>query len=110
MYFGRANLAVFPCSRNFTVQFEKYIKSRLRGLGRLDDFAFFNSFLLIIVPFRNLIQYYLSSLLLFFSYPLFFFPYSHLSSYLLIFIVLFHFCCSHARVYGKTLLHEFVVS
>ena len=47
-----------------------------------------------------------------------FFPYSRLSSYqislLLTFfvslIVLFHYCCSHARVFGKTLVHEFPIS
>ena len=49
--------------------------------------------------------------LLFFSCPLYFFPYSRLilcSN--LFFFVLFHTCCSHAPVFGKTLLHEFLIS
>ena len=46
----------------------------------------------------------------FLSYPVYFFSSSHLSSYLLFPIVLFHSCCSHARVFGKTLVHEFPIS
>ena len=48
--------------------------------------------------------------LLFLSYPLYFFPYSRLSSYLLRFFILFHCCCSHAQVFVKTLVHEFHIS
>ena len=41
---------------------------------------------------------------LLFSCPLCFFPYSRLSSYLLCcFFLLFNSCCSHSRVFGKTL-------
>ena len=32
------------------------------------------------------------------------------SPYLLLLFVLFHSCCSHARVFGKTLMHEFYIS
>ena len=35
--------------------------------------------------------------------------YSHLLTFFLCFIVLFLSCCSHARVFGKTLLHEFPI-
>ena len=47
-----------------------------------------------------------------FSCPLYFFPCSRLSSYLLrlFFLISFHSCCSHARVFGKTLVHEFDIS
>ena len=44
------------------------------------------------------------------SCPLYFSPYSRLSSYRLpLSIVLFQSCCSHARVFGKTLVHEFPI-
>ena len=43
------------------------------------------------------------------SCPLYFFPYLRFSSYLCLFM-LFHSCCSHARVFGKTLVHEFHIS
>ena len=33
-----------------------------------------------------------------------------LLTFLVCFIILFHSCCSHARVFGKTLLHEFHIS
>ena len=36
--------------------------------------------------------------------------YSPLLTFFLCFIVLFLFCCSHARVFGKTLVHEFLIS
>ena len=39
----------------------------------------------------------------------YFFPYSRLS-YLLCFFVLFHSYCSHAQVFGRTLVHEFPIS
>ena len=37
---------------------------------------------------------------------------THLSllTFFLSFFVLFHSCCSHARVFGKTLVHEFLIS
>ena len=40
----------------------------------------------------------------------FFHIYSPLLTFFLCFIVLFPSCCSHARVFGKTLLHEFLIS
>ena len=44
----------------------------------------------------------------FLSCPHYFCPYSRFSSYFFImFFVVFYSCCSHARVSGKTLLHEF---
>ena len=43
-----------------------------------------------------------------FSRPLCFFPCSRIS-YLLFFLVLFHSCCSLAHVFGKTLVHEFLI-
>ena len=48
----------------------------------------------------------------FFSCHLYFFPYSHLSSYtfFVCFFILFHFCCFHSRLLGKTLVHEFLIS
>ena len=36
--------------------------------------------------------------------------YSHLFTFFLCFIVLFLSCCSHARVFGKTLVHKFPIS
>ena len=49
--------------------------------------------------------------LLFLSCPLCFFPHSRFTSYLLrLFFVLFRFCCSHARVFGKTHVYEFRIS
>ena len=49
--------------------------------------------------------------LFFLSSPLYFFPYSHLSSYLLLlFLYLFIFCCFHVQVCGKTLVHELHIS
>ena len=45
------------------------------------------------------------------SCPLCFFPCSRLSSYLFVCLfVIYRFCCSHARVFGKTLVHEFPMS
>ena len=48
----------------------------------------------------------------FISCPLYCFPYSILSSYIFFFCFfgLFHSCCSHVRVFGKTLVHEFHIS
>ena len=49
----------------------------------------------------------------FFSCPLYFFPYINLSLFtffFLCFFVVFHSCCSHSQVYGKTLVHEFPIS
>ena len=47
----------------------------------------------------------------FFSCPFYLFPYSRLSSFRLRgFIILFHACCSHARVFGKTRLHELPIT
>ena len=46
----------------------------------------------------------------FFFCPLYLFPYSLLSSYLLLFLCVFHSCCSHARTFGKTLVHELQIS
>ena len=38
------------------------------------------------------------------------FPYSHFSCYLLPRVfVLFHSCCSHEQVFGRTLVHEFPI-
>ena len=45
---------------------------------------------------------------LFFSCPLYFFPYSRLS--FVCFCILFHSCGSHARMFGKTLVHEYPIS
>ena len=47
-----------------------------------------------------------------FSCPVYFYfvQYTPLSSYCLLMFVLFHFCCSLSRVYGKTLVHESHVS
>ena len=48
---------------------------------------------------------------LFFLCSLYFFPYSRLSSCRLrLSCILFQSCCSHARVLGKILLHEFPIS
>ena len=41
---------------------------------------------------------------------LFFHTHSSLLSVFVCSIVLFHSCCAHARVFGKTLLHEFPIS
>ena len=46
----------------------------------------------------------------FFSCPLYFFPQSFsLLTFFLCFIALFQSCCSHAQVFGKTLVHEFLI-
>ena len=48
---------------------------------------------------------------IFLSCPLYFFPYSLLSSYFFIcFFVLFNSCCSDARLFGKTIVHEVPIS
>ena len=46
----------------------------------------------------------------FLSCPLCFCPYSRLCPYLLHLFILFHSCCSHAQVFGKTLANEFPIS
>ena len=52
-----------------------------------------------------------SSRLLFFSCPLYLFPTdSSLLTFFVCFFILFHSCCSHARVFGKTLVHELPIS
>ena len=33
-----------------------------------------------------------------------------LLTFIVFFFILFHSCCSHARVFGKTLVHEFLIS
>ena len=46
-----------------------------------------------------------------FSYPFcFFHPHASLLTSFVCFFVLFDSCCSHARVFGKTLVHEFPIS
>ena len=40
----------------------------------------------------------------------YFFQYSRLSSYLFFMFILFYSCCSHSRVFEKTLVHEFPIS
>ena len=47
--------------------------------------------------------------LFFISCKLCFFPYSRLSCFFC-FFVLFHSCCSHARLFGKTLVNEYHIS
>ena len=48
---------------------------------------------------------------IFFPARFVFFPYSRLSSYLRrLFLYFILFCCSHAQVCGKTLVHEFPIS
>ena len=47
---------------------------------------------------------------LFFLSPLCFCLHSRLSSYLLRLFILFRSCCSHARVFRKTWVHEFPIS
>ena len=45
----------------------------------------------------------------FLSCALYLFPYSRLSPYTFFcFIALFRSCCSHAQVFWKTLMHEFI--
>ena len=48
--------------------------------------------------------------LLSFVPPHLLFPYSHLSSYRLRLFILIHSFSYHARVFGKTLVHEFPIS
>ena len=50
--------------------------------------------------------------LLFLSCPLYFFPYlsSYIPSSSVFFKFFYNFCCSHARVFVKTFLHEFTMS
>ena len=40
----------------------------------------------------------------------FFFVPDLLLTFFFCFFVLFHFCCSHARVFGKALVHEYLIS
>ena len=47
---------------------------------------------------------------LLFSGPLYFFTCSRLLAFFLCFLVLFHSCCYHARVFGKTLVNELPIS
>ena len=100
---------------------------------RVHDFIFFdslNSFNFLLLEFRGkfsisykieyCVYYYCISIrcpgLLFQDFILFHahFTSLHTHSYFLTlffcFFVLFHSCCSHARVSGKTLLHEFHIS
>ena len=51
-----------------------------------------------------------SGLLLFVPAVLFFHSHASLLSVFVCLIVLFHSCCSHAWVFGKTLLHDFPIS
>ena len=44
-----------------------------------------------------------------FSCQLYVFPCSRISSFLL-FLCLLNSCCSHVKVFGKTLVHEFLIS
>ena len=46
----------------------------------------------------------------FLSCMLYFFPYSRFSYYLVHLFILFHSCCFHAWVIGKTPVHEFPIS
>ena len=39
-----------------------------------------------------------------------FHTHASLLTFLFCFFVLFHSCCSHAQVFGKTLMHEFPIS
>ena len=59
-------------------------------------------------PYSRLSSYLL--LLLCFSFPLYFCPYSRLSSYLLLLLCLISFCCTQEEMFGKTLVHEFHIS
>ena len=95
--------------------------------GRVDDLSFFDCsrpFCLLFIEFHctfaYLIKYFHIKLIIIlfwlgnrdfiFSCSLHFFPYSHFSSYLLRLLILFHSCCSHGLVFGKTLVHEFPIS
>ena len=51
-----------------------------------------------------------SGLLLFVPAVLFFHTHASLLSVFVCLIVLFNSCCPHARVFGKTLVHEFPIS
>ena len=51
-----------------------------------------------------------SGLLLFVPAVLFFHTHASLLCVFVCLIVLFHSCCSNAQVFGKTLVHEFLIS
>ena len=47
---------------------------------------------------------------LFFVPALIFSMLTPLFTFFVCFFILFHYCCSHARVFGKKLVHEFLIS
>ena len=51
-----------------------------------------------------------SGLLYFRTHFTSFHPRASLLSFFVCFSIVFHSCCSHARVFGKTLVHEFTIS
>ena len=72
----------------------------------LTNYVYYYCILFIIIIFSSLLLYYCTY---FFFRARFTSYHTHASllTFFVCFFILFHFCCSHAQVFGKTLVHEF---